>query len=302
MRTTADFPRSQLSKLSLTGTTPTKALHTDPRFSYTLYVPDSNYLPQTSSPRLPLIIAIHGTRREYIRDRDALIPLADNVTTACAILSPLFPAGITSAEDLGSYKDLVARVKKSGPGNYPGSILNYDLVLDDMIKEVAQRYPGINTEAVFLSGYSGGGQFVHRYLYVHPEHIVAASIGAPGGVTLLDEALPWPSGTADLKKPFPHVEKVNMESLRAVVLQVYVGDKDTSTKLFEVARQSGNGGNDLRPRTLKAVDLVDNWTANGLKPYFHLVRGVAHSSTECQSTASLFLGEQLQQWWARNPR
>lgn len=267
-------------------------------------MPDKTYFPEPSSPKLPLIVTLHGARREYIRARDALVPLADDDATACAILAPLFPAGIASGEDLIGYAELVTTMKKSGTGEH-GSVLRYDLVLRDMVAEVAQRYPGIDTETFFLAGFSAGGQFAHRYLYLHPDRVVAASIGAPGSITMLDETFEWPLGISALKTSFPHVESVDVEKLRTIDLQVYVGDKDISTKNFEAARafeavkQPGNAGRDQRPRTEKAEALVENWRKNGLNVQFDMVPGVAHSSVGCQNVANSFFAAQLRKWWGR---
>ena len=51
-----------------------------------------------------------------------------------------------------------------------------------MIDELAGRFP-IDTDKIYLYGWSGGGQFVHRFLYVHLERLVAVVIGASGRPT-----------------------------------------------------------------------------------------------------------------------
>ena len=171
----------------LIGSTPIKALHSDPRVSYNLYIPPDHYNPDPSRnistedesshpsyklPQIPLVISVHGTGRDAGTCRRRLIAFAD--TERCAILAPLFPAGLDDELDYDSYKLLRSKTLKS------------DLALLDIVKEVAVRYPGIDTEKFSLVGFSGGAQFVHRFLYIHPERVLAASVGAPGRVTYLD--------------------------------------------------------------------------------------------------------------------
>ena len=45
--------------------------------------------------------------------------------------------------------------------------IRYDLILLDMIEDMAKRYPGVHTDQFFMFGHSGGGQFVNRFLLAH---------------------------------------------------------------------------------------------------------------------------------------
>ena len=62
----------------------------------------------------------------------------------------------------------------------------FDQILLDMIDDMAKRYPGVETDKFFLFGHSGGGQFVNRFLFAHPEKLRACAIGAPGRPTFLN--------------------------------------------------------------------------------------------------------------------
>jgi len=55
-----------------------------------------------------------------------------------------------------------------------------DLRLNELIKETARRIPGVNSDKIYLFGFSGGGQFVHRYAAFYPERILRAVAGAAG--------------------------------------------------------------------------------------------------------------------------
>ena len=89
-------------------------------------------------------------------------------------LAPFFPAGIDSYTGIDNYKNLKYKTMPSDPS---------DLVLLDMLDDVALWWPGISTDKVFMMGYSGGCQFVHRFIYQHPEKLRAVSIGAPSRIT-----------------------------------------------------------------------------------------------------------------------
>lgn len=71
--------------------------------------------------------------------------------------------------------------------------MRYDQILLDMIDCVASEWGSVDTRTFAIVGFSGGGQFVHRFFYLYPERVHAVSIGAPGRATpLVDKA--WPEG------------------------------------------------------------------------------------------------------------
>jgi pimeloyl-ACP methyl ester carboxylesterase len=103
-----------------------------------------------------------------------------------------FPAGIGDPNDLHNYKFI----------DYQGIL--FDLVLLAMFEKVAARWH-IRTDRFALHGFSGGGQFAHRFLLLHPDRLHGVSIGAPGRVTLPTSERPGggaqaicPSGSASL--------------------------------------------------------------------------------------------------------
>lgn len=56
-----------------------------------------------------------------------------------------------------------------------------------------------------MAGFSGGGQFAHRFLYLQLERLHAVSTGAPGRITMLDENWKWPAGIKDVFEVFDGV-------------------------------------------------------------------------------------------------
>jgi len=162
MKTTADFPRDKLQYAHMSSLTPLAALQTDKRFSFCLYVPEEHYLPTPDASKLPLLVAVHGSSRQPTRSRANFIPLADEL--GMAILAPLWPMGMSGSNEHSGYKRL------------DEGELRYDQLLCDILDEVGHRSPGIDTHRFFIAGFSGGGQFVQTFLYLHSHRIYAASI------------------------------------------------------------------------------------------------------------------------------
>ncbi|WP_328953436.1 hypothetical protein [Kitasatospora purpeofusca] len=162
--------------------TPFLACRADPRFCYCLYVP-----PRAPTGPRPLLVVVHGDRRTAERYRDALTDFAD--AHGCVVLAPLFPVGVPGPKDVLSYK----RLRRGD--------VRFDLVLLRMVEEAAARWP-VRADRFLLHGYSGGGQFALRFSYLHPARLLGVSVGAPGSITRLDPALPWPAGIADVAEKF----------------------------------------------------------------------------------------------------
>ena len=136
---------------------------TDQRFHYWVHLPDCYY--DEAEHNYSLMVIIHGTgcaTEEYIKQAKEL---SDKYHMA--VLAPMFPGGLIQRDDFNSYKLL------SCDG------IRYDLILLDMIEDMAKRYPGVHTDKFFMFGHSGGGQFVNRFLFAHPDRMKACSIGAP---------------------------------------------------------------------------------------------------------------------------
>ncbi|KAJ5701193.1 hypothetical protein N7488_008741 [Penicillium malachiteum] len=286
---TADVPQQFLQAAYLVGHVPLKALEADPRVSYMLYIPPAHYTSDPNSRKLPLLVWIHGTRRRLgaLEDGD-LVSFAN--TTPCAILAPIFPAGLDGPNDLDSYKLLRSTTFRS------------DLALLAMLDEIAPRWPGIATDKVFMLGFSGGGQFVHRFLYLNPERLLAVSVGAPGRATVLDERYQWPLGIADVQKLFGRT--VNKELIRDVAVQLAVGDEDNEVhggndfwtwlqkvqgKESDTTRQISNQGRLQVVRYLHAA-----WELDDINCQLDVVPGAAHEAGKIRPSQLQFLGYLMQ--------
>lgn len=244
-----------------TGKTTVFAYSDDPRFSYCLYLPSR----QNLDVSMPLMVLIHGTERDNRRYRDLYTDFASEYNYA--ILAPLFPAGIIDPEDLHNYKFL----------EYRG--IRFDEILIGIVEEVGRRF-GLATENWLLHGFSGGGQFVQRFVYLYPNLVRAASIGAPGHITRLEPTLPWWLGTGGVEKIFER--RVDIEGLRKTPIQMVVGEDDVETwEINNPGDSNWKDGVELTGRTRidRIHTLRDDFERNGIPVRLDIVPGVAHDET-----------------------
>lgn len=182
----------------------------DRRFSYYVYVPES--ISSADGDPRPVFIFIHGTGRRYETEQYAVYKKFAEQNN-CAILFPVFPGGVTDPNDFNDYKLIVS------------DGFRYDTILLAMVEEMAQRYSNIRTDRFFLAGHSGGGQFVNRFLYLHPDRLFGASIGAPGRPTYLDPERDYYIGIKNWDAVFG--QPIDYEALKKVPVQLVVGENDT---------------------------------------------------------------------------
>lgn len=223
----------------------------DPRFCYRVHVPD--YYREEAGCRLRLMVLIHGTGcaiEDYIAEARSW---ADRCHVA--ILAPLFPSGMIERADFNSYKLLSA-----------GGI-RYDQILLSMLDEMAERYPGIQTDKFLLFGHSGGGQFANRFLLVHPARLEAVSIGAPGRPTFLNFSEDYFWGVRNFREVFD--KELDITAVRNVPVQITVGELDT-----KFIGESPYGAN----RVARMESLRRNFEENGIKTVeMRRIPGIEHA-------------------------
>lgn len=248
-------------KPALEGATPFLTCHADPRFSYCLYIPQ--YCAVTSEPS-PLLVFIHGSTRPVEEYRKRLADFAEE--TGCVVLLPLFPCGIAGPDDTESYKFVYHKAAR------------YDLVLLAMVEE-ARKYVAIAGDRFFLAGYSGGGQFAHRFLYGYPERLNAVSIGAPGNVTLPEEDKPWWVGLKGLGRILGR--PIDYPALTEVPVHLFIGSQDTETDQVLSPPHSPHymqGINDCGSTRLQRMNaLVAGLRNLNIQCHYDIVPGVGHN-------------------------
>lgn len=249
------------------------ALRADPRFNCRLYVPQGF----SATPRdYRLVVAVHGSSRNVAGLCDGFAAHADR--RRWVVLAPIFPVGVLGDGEPDGYKTLIE-----------GDI-RYDRVLLAMVEEAEQRLE-TRFDRFGLYGFSGGGQFAHRFLYLHPGRLWGAAIGAPGAATRIDERFDYWPGTRDLAAVFG--APLDLEALRQVAIQLLCGDEDLAeppvpARLAEGVAALGHIG---RNRVERIKLLLANYRDHGLNARLDFVPGVAHQGLRCIDAAAAFLGD-----------
>lgn len=264
------------------GRTPFFALQSDKRLSYCLYVPES--YDEAADKTYRLIVLVHGTDRDPSGYRDSFAAFAD--ANDCIVLAPLFPVGLGEPGDLDNYKFI----------DYAG--IRFDLATLAMVDEVASRYR-LASQKFFLHGFSGGGHFTHRMLFLHPHRLAAASIGAPGVVTLLDRNLPWWRGLRDIEERFGVA--FDLDAIRSVPVHLVIGGADTET--WEITLEPGtpwwmDGANDAGATRLDRMSaLKASLESAGMRMRYDIIPGVSHELDPLLGCVKAFIKDVIDGDW-----
>ncbi|MGH2558919.1 MAG: alpha/beta hydrolase [Thermomicrobiales bacterium] len=272
-------PRWRQSERALygLGKTTMYACQYDQRFSYCLYVPLDH---DEATEPYPIAVIVHGTNRPAQEYRDAFAEFAE--AHKCVVLSPLFPAGIPDRGNLNNYKF----IKHGG--------IRFDHVLLAMLDEVAETY-NVDKERFLLHGFSGGGHFAHRFLYLHPDRLLGVSIGAPGVVTLLDDEHDWWVGVRNLEEEFGIAP--DLDAMRQVPVLMVIGGNDTET--WEITLKPGHRlwmkGADLAGanRLQRVESLKASFERHGIAVRHEVVPGVGHEGYKILDVVRNFFAESL---------
>lgn len=248
----------------------------DARLSYCLHVPEAAL---TDPAATRLVVVMHGSGRRPTAYRDGMAAFAE--AHNCIILAPLFPVGPFGDGFGDGYKYIRERD------------LRYDHALLDMIGEV-EDLAGHRFATFGLFGFSGGGHFVHRFYYLHPEKLWALAIGAPGGVTLVDPSTDWWLGTRNFKDMFGHAPDI--AAMRAVPVLLLIGGDDTRTLAHDPASPNyrPDAASRLGQNRMARMDaLKRNLETLGIRPRHVVVPGVGHDGLAMIGEAQDFLGRVL---------
>ncbi|KXF74850.1 hydrolase [Paramesorhizobium deserti] len=249
----------------------------DPRLHLLLYVPPA----AADGRKIDLLVAVHGTgRTSAIEFRDGFAEFG--LYNDCAILCPIFPVNVIGDGARSGYKYM-----------QEGDI-RYDLAVLSMVEEMAAKYDQ-DWSKFAIFGFSGGGHFAHRFAILHPDRLWAASVGAPGSVTLLDPNRDWWVGIRDMEARFGR--RLDHEALARVPVHMVVGDADLET--WEITHKPGSayymeGANDAgetRPQRLEA--LASSFRAVGVNVTLDKVAGISHDRMKVLGHVKAFLTKVL---------
>ena len=232
----------------------------------------ATYCPASASVDAPLLVAVHGYSRNAQEQAERFAPLCESAGIVLA--APHFDAAT-----FPDYQRLGSRGARA------------DLALDAMIGELRQSL-GLLLGCVSLFGFSGGGQFVHRYLMAHPKRVTNAVVAAPGWFTFPDREHAYPFGARGTRKRLG--VRMRPESFLSVPVLVAVGERDDDERSEHLRRSQAldaqQGTHRLERATRWVRAMQDAAAAISFPPRVRLavLPNAGHSFAECMDNG---LGE-----------
>jgi dienelactone hydrolase len=163
------------------------------------------------------------------------------------------------------------------------NLVRIDLQLIAMVDDAIERLASKGVKAnkrVLMIGFSASGAFVSRFSAIHPERIMAAAIGSPGGWPIAPVAewgghsMTYDLGISDLDlvagTPF------NLKEFKRVPLYLYLGDQDDNWDSQDVSTELHFLGDTIQKRWVVAEDI---YQSIGSSAKFVLYPGVGHTIT-----------------------
>jgi len=182
-----------------TGTVNELRQPVEPSLGYYLYAPDNSTLDT------PVLVVVHGISRDAKEQIELFRDYADR--NGVVLIAPRYTEN--------NYPDF-QRLGRRGRGQ------RADIALIKLLDSLPYRSV---RDGVFLFGYSGGGQFTHRFSMAHPEKVKAAIVAAPGWYTMPNTKISYPYGLR-IGGSLPGV-RFQPDRFIHVPTLVVVGEQDT---------------------------------------------------------------------------
>lgn len=170
-----------------------------PAREYFLYRPANH-------PVRRVLVLVHGISENACEQILRFAPQAEARHTL--LVAPLFRRAV-----FGQYQQLVD----------PRSTIRADLALLDILEDTWAR-TGETSRKIDLFGFSGGGQFAHRFAMAHPAMVASCVSVAAGWYSFPDADRAYPEGLAGLPA---NPDGIDAAAVRCVPFHVIVGEHDT---------------------------------------------------------------------------
>jgi len=218
-------------------------------------------------PRRPVLVAVHGIGRQHEAQADAWADFA--AARGMGLVAPCF--------DARRFDDF-QRLGRAGRG------ARADLALIEVIDGLIAD--GRASDDVYVVGYSGGGQFAHRFAFAWPWFVRACVVVSAGWYTFPDPAHTFPYGVrASSRLPgvrFTLSEAVSVPTLVAVGERDVEPDENLRTTARVVRDQGANRV--ARARAwVDAMNLCGNARGQGAHAQLAILPGASHSFGECMA-------------------
>ena len=164
------------------------------------------YVPTHGQRNNRVFVSVHGISRNAEQHLQGFASQAERY--GAIMLAPLFPL-----ESFPHYQRLGSNVNQE----------RSDLALDQIMQDAAD-WLGIRPDPLHIFGFSGGGQFTHRYAMFYPKRVKRMVLGAPGWYTFPDPEQKYPLGLRSTGD-WPRLKFTPAQFLKIATL-VLVGDED----------------------------------------------------------------------------
>jgi pimeloyl-ACP methyl ester carboxylesterase len=252
------------------------------------------YIPRTLKEPVRILVVVHGT----LGRNETALEVAEN------FLINFIPAAkrrgvilLAPAFDQQNFGGL------AGPGGGYRGLFGREIQADEFLNRILARYMTTFSNydgTIYLYGHSAGGQFVSRYVVMHPEKLNAAVISAAGSYAFPNPKAPWPDGMQPLRRTMTWDGDVTPQSVdlrpdpdgwleaSQLPVTVLVGDGD-ETQLRQSPTQTGT---DMVTRARCWVEemnaLAEAHEKTG-KVRLVAVPGVGHNSAQLSPEGIRFL-------------
>ncbi len=232
--------------------------------------------PEGTAPR-GLLVSVHGISRNALEHAELLAEGA--ARHGLALLAPVF-----SRAAFPGYQRLVRGVDGRRPD---GAFL-------DLLDWVRRGPVPVGAEQTVLVGYSGGAQFVHRFLLAHPGEAAGALLAAAGWYTWPDPQRKPPHGVAGLGE-------ARLRAFLGRPIVVAVGSRDverdpalrTGRRLDEL---QGSTRLERARRWVRAMRAAAEGRGQAAHVRLRLLAGARHSFAECMAAGLGDALEELLSW------
>lgn len=226
-------------------------------------------VPENLNSDAEVLVAVHGISRSPFQQIAMFSDMAEK--RGAVLVAPLF-----DKKKWQGYQRLFCRRKSR----------RADLALIKTLNSVYELL-GIKERKILLYGYSGGGQFAHRFAFVHPERVQAVALGASGWYTMPDVSISFPFGLGISVRKNDQIS-IDAHCLAGVRYFVAVGDRDilldrALNKKKEISARQGKNRVERAQSWVEAMkEHIESCRAGG-SVQLSILEGVAHSFRQCMS-------------------
>lgn len=164
------------------------------------------YIPKEMAAEKRVLYTVHGISRNAKEHIQGFSAQAEKY--GAIIIAPLFPK-----ESFPRYQQLGTSV------NLERADMAFEQVLQD-----AHEWLGIPPAPMRMFGFSGGGQFLHRYAMFYPKRVARMVLTAPGWYSFPDPERKYPYGIKSTRD-WPNL-KFALENFLQIPTLTMVGEED----------------------------------------------------------------------------